>query len=181
MFLFFRLLHYAPQNQKLRNGEYGQVLGADCYSPAPLEPSHSDFTWYGIHGVETLYTVMGPGCKTVARTSTEGTDVVVGVWEDGRIGTFRGTRTGIWGYGGTAFCPKEDYPVGGYPGYEVLLTEILKFFKTKEAPIDPKETIEMFTFMDAAVVKDRKGKTVSMDEVYQKALKKANKILKNYK
>jgi predicted dehydrogenase len=47
-----------------------KVLGADTYSPAVLEKTHPDFFWYGIHGVETLYTVMGTGCKSVTRVST---------------------------------------------------------------------------------------------------------------
>ena len=47
---------------------------------------------------------MGTGCKEVARMSSEGTDVVTGLWEDGRLGTFRGNRTGKHIYGGTAIC-----------------------------------------------------------------------------
>lgn len=37
---------------------------------------------------------MGTGCKNLVRVHTEGTDVAVGTREDGRIGTFRDTRTG---------------------------------------------------------------------------------------
>ncbi|MEO6135632.1 MAG: Gfo/Idh/MocA family oxidoreductase, partial [Ginsengibacter sp.] len=37
-------------------GKIGKVLGADTYSPAKLEKTHPDLFWYGIHGVELLYT-----------------------------------------------------------------------------------------------------------------------------
>ena len=88
-------LRYMKGMQDIAEGKtVGKVLGADAFSPAPLEPHHPDFFWYGIHGIETLITVMGRGCKDVIRIYTEGTDVVTGVWGDGRIGTFRGTRTG---------------------------------------------------------------------------------------
>ena len=40
--------------------------------------------------------------------------------------------------------------MGGYEGCECLLNEILAFFKTGKAPIDPEETIELFAFMEAA-------------------------------
>ncbi len=30
-------LRFTPQNQKLRNGEFGKILGADCYSPHKVE------------------------------------------------------------------------------------------------------------------------------------------------
>ena len=104
-----------------------QVLGADTFSPATLEKTHPDLFWYGIHGVETLFTVMGRGCKSVTRTTTPNTDIVVGIWEDGRVGTFRGTRTGAHGYGGTVFTNKGSIILGPYNGYDPLLKEIIQF------------------------------------------------------
>ena len=173
-------LRFVPQNIALRNAKYGKVLGADCFSPAPGEPSHPDFSWYGIHGVEILYTLMGTGCQEVSRMSSEGTDVVVGLWEDGRIGTFRGTRTGKHIYGGIALCDSGAVNAGGYEGYGCLLTEILKFFKTKEIPVNPDETLEMFTFMAASNESKRLGgKPVEMKKVFEKAEKQAEKKINN--
>ena len=117
-------LRYSPQNQKLRNGEFGKILGADCYSPHKVEPTHPDFGFYGIHGVETLYTLMGTGCESVNRMSSQDADVVVGRWKDGRIGTFRGIKEGPAIYGGTAYTPKGSIAAGGYEGYKVLLDQI---------------------------------------------------------
>ena len=172
-------LRFVPKNVDLRNGKYGKVLGADCYSPAPSEPSHPDFSWYGIHGVEILYTIMGTGCKEVARMSSEGTDVVTGLWEDGRLGTFRGNRTGKHIYGGTAICAVI---AGGYEGYACLLTEILKFFKTKLVPVSATETLELFTFMAASNESKRLGgKPVSMKQTFEKAEKQAQKKLSKLK
>ena len=171
-------LRFVQQNQKLRNGEYGKVVGADCYSPATRELSHPDFGWYGIHGVETLFTIMGTGCVAVNRMSAEGTDVVTGLWNDGRIGTFRGIRNGKGGYGGTAFTDKGAEPVGPYDGYEVLLREILKFFKSGEAPVTETETLEIFTFMEASNESKRdEGKIILMEDTYRKGLKEAKQLL----
>lgn len=171
-------LRFVPQTQKLRKGEYGKILGADCYSPATREKTHPDFGWYGIHGVETLFTIMGTGCVSVNRMSAEGTDVVVGLWDDGRIGTFRGIRTGKSGYGGTAFTDKSIEPVGTYQGYEVLLTEILNFFKTLIPPVSEEETLEIFTFMEASNVSKRnEGKIILMEDVYRKGMAEARKLL----
>lgn len=171
-------LRFSEKTLKIRAGDFGKVLGADCYSPAHLEPSHSDLTWYGIHGVETLFTVMGTGCKSVNRMSAEGTDVVVGLWEDGRIGTFRGIREGKAGYGGTAFTSKGIEPVGGYDGYGDLLAEILKFFKTRVAPVSEKETLEIFTFMEASNQSKRNGgKIISMEKTFKEGQKQARKLI----
>ena len=175
-------LRFVPQNQKLRKGEYGKILGADCYSPATREKTHPDFGWYGIHGVETLFTIMGTGCVSVNRMSAEGTDVVVGLWGDGRIGTFRGRRTGKSIYGGTAFTDKGAEPVGPYQGYEVLLTEILNFFKTRIAPVPEEETLEIFTFMEASNESKRnEGRIVLMEDTYRKGLAEARKLLSDLK
>ncbi|MCF2445689.1 Gfo/Idh/MocA family oxidoreductase [Dyadobacter sp. CY345] len=150
-----------------------KVQGADTFSPATLEKTHPDFFWYGIHGVETLYTVMGTGCKSVSRVSTPDTDIVVGVWADGRTGTFRGTRTGKHDYGGTVFTQDGNKILGPYAGYEPLLVDIIKYFKTGEVPVTPEETIEIFTFMEAADESKRQGgKSVMMESVFAKAKKK---------
>lgn len=171
-------LRFSEQTQKIRNGDFGEVLGADCYSPAHSEPSHPDFSWYGIHGVETLFTVMGTGCKSVNRMSAEGTDVVVGRWEDGRIGTFRGIREGKGGYGGTAFTTESIEDVGGYDGYDRLLDEIIEFFKTRIAPVSEKETLEIFTFMEASnKSKANEGKIISMEETFKEGHKKAIELI----
>ncbi len=176
-------LRFVPQNLKLRNGDFGKITGVDCYSPHRKEASHPDFGWYGIHGVETLFTIMGTGCKYVNRMSTDSlVDVVTGKWEDGSIGTFRGLQKGKSVYGGTAFSSKGATQVGGYDGYLHLLKEVLNFFKTREVPVSPSETLEIFTFMEASnISKAKKGKTISMEDTYKKAEKRANKLLKKYK
>ena len=151
-----------------------QVLGADTFSPAVLKKTHPDLFWYGIHGVETLYTVMGTGCRQVVRVHSEGTDSVVGTWADGRIGTFRGTRTGKHDYGGTVYTNAGNVVLGPYGGYEPLLKEIISYFETGKTPVTPAETIEIFAFMEAADESKRRGGTaVSLDEVMEKAKKKA--------
>ena len=173
-------LRYSPVNQELRAGKYGEVFGADCFSPDQYEQSHTDFTWYGIHGVEILYTIMGTGCTQVARTTTKNYTVTTGIWADGRIGTFRGIRDGQYYYGGLAYCKGKVVQAGDYVGYKVLLDEILKFFKTKELPIKPEETIEIFTFIEAShQSKLLNGAPVSMEAVYEKGLMDAERVLRS--
>jgi hypothetical protein len=165
------LRYMSNMDDILRNGSIGQVLGAEAYSPSPLEATHPDFFWYGIHGIEALFTVMGIGCQTVSRVSAPGADVVTGLWKDGRIGSFRGLRAGKTGYGGYAFGEKGIKTLGDYNGYDPLLKEIVKFFRTGVAPVSPEETLEIFTFMEAAdESKRRGGASVSMDETREKAL-----------
>ena len=163
-------LRYKKDVQAVAQGKVGKVLGADAFSPAHLEKTHPDFFWYGVHGVEILYTVMGTGCKSVSRTHTADTDLVVGIWEDDRIGTFRGARKGRLGYGGTVFGDKGIATMSDEGGYDVLLEEIVKFFDTGKPPVTAAETIELFAFMEAADESKRQGgKSVKLESVMQKA------------
>ncbi len=169
-------LRYINGVDQLKSGEKGKVLGAETYSPASLEETHPDLFWYGIHGVETLFTVMGTGCKTVTRAFSPGADVVVGIWNDNRIGTFRGIREGKSGYGGRVYTEKEIVELGQYAGYNPLLEEIVKYFNTGTLPFDSRETVEIMAFMEAAdLSKAKGGKPVSVDKIIEKAEKAAAK------
>ena len=172
-------LRFMASAQEVVHGKIGKVLGADAYSPCAIEKTHPDFFWYGIHGVELLYTVMGTGCKQLIRVHSEGTDVAVGTWEDGRIGTFRGTRTGKHLYGGTAFGEKDNSVLGPLEGYNPLLDEIIKFFQTGQVPVKAEETLEICAFMEAA---DESrligGGHVSLEEIWKRGRKSAQKKLK---
>jgi predicted dehydrogenase len=172
-------LRWIEGAQEARAGQYGDVVGATTFSPASLEATHPDLFWYGIHGVEALFTVMGPGCESVTRVSTADTEVVVGTWKDGRVGTFRGSRSGKRGYGGHVFGTKVSKPLGGYQGYEPLLKSIVKFFRTGEAPVTRAETIEIYAFMEAADESKRQGGVpVSIKATMRKATKEAKKRFK---
>ncbi|WP_353718846.1 Gfo/Idh/MocA family oxidoreductase [Dyadobacter sp. 676] len=150
-------LRFDANVRQVVEGAIGNVTGADVYTPAEIEPHHSDLAWYAIHGVEMLFTVMGPGCQSVSRTYRDGTDLTVGVWSDGRIGTVRGIRTGASNIAGTAFGTKGIAPLGPFSGYEPLVKQIVTFFETGKAPVTPAETLEIFSFIEAADLSRSKG------------------------
>jgi Oxidoreductase family, NAD-binding Rossmann fold len=164
-------LRYTKGAQDIALGKtVSKVMGADTYSPCTLEKTHPDLFWYGIHGVELLFTVMGTGCRSVVRIHTSDTDTVVGTWADNRIGTFRGMRSGKSDYGGTVFGDKAVVQIGSYEGYNPLLLKITEFFHTGNPPVSAEETLEIYAFMEAADESKRRGCTpVSLDEVYKKA------------
>ena len=157
---------FVPAFSGMRNHpEVGQVLGCSVWGGCAADPLHPDTVWKGIHSVETLYTIMGTGCESITRASTPDGEFLTGVWKDGRIGTFRGIRKGAVGYramvfGDKGISPSGDYgydvpvnwvaPHGEYWGYKGVAIEIVKFFKTKQVPVSADETIEIFTFMEAA-------------------------------
>jgi predicted dehydrogenase len=155
-------LRYTANTKLVARGEFGAVLGAETFSPATIEKTHPDLFWYGIHGVEMLFAVMGTGCSSVYRSYSADADLVIGEWSDGRIGTFRGTRKGKADFGGTAFCEKANVQLGPFTGYVPLLEEVVKFFQTGRPPVSAKETLEIIAFMEAADRSRKKRKKVSL-------------------
>jgi predicted dehydrogenase len=171
-------LRYSEGAQALRNGKIGKIIGCDAYSPCSLEKTHPDLYWYGIHGVETLFTIMGTGCRSVTRSSSPGLDVVVGNWEGDRIGTFRGIRQGKTGFGGTAFGSDGIAQIGSSGGNRPLVVQIVKFFRTGKVPVSEAETLEIYAFMEAADESKRQGgKSVTIESVMKKARAAAKKRL----
>lgn len=166
-------LRFSPGIVQMKSDpKVGKILGVDAFSPCSLEEHHPDLFWYGVHGVETLYTLMGPGCKSVTRVHNPGVDHVVGTWTDGRVGTFRGIRNGKAGYGATVYGENGVAPSGGFGGYDPLIAAVCGFFATGESPVPPEETLEILTFMEAADESKRQGGApVSLESVLEKARK----------
>jgi len=158
---------FQPEIWRLRaDAGVGKVTKVQGSSPMHLEPHHPDLFWYGIHGVEALYTVLGPGCVSVSRKIEGNLDVTTGRWKDGRIGVFRGVKQGdytpivkVWG-------DKGEYETPGGFDYSGLVRVMAEFFHTGKPPIDPQETLEIVEFMTAAQLSsDRGGAEVPLDEV----------------
>lgn len=153
----------------------GHVLGADTFSPAQLEKSHTDLFWYGIHAVEMLYSVMGPDSVEVSRVHTDGADVITGTWDKQRLGTLRGTREGRPEYGGRVFAEKGVVPIQPAQGLTDLLEEIVTFFTSGKSPVPIEETLQIYSFMAAAdISKTKRGAAVSISQTLEKAKRKAN-------
>lgn len=158
----------------------GKIEGCDVYGTSKTVPNHPDLFWYGIHGNEMLFTIMGPGCVSVTARQTPAFEQVTGVWKDGRVGTFRGIRDkgGRTGFGATAFGTKRTmhHSVGG--DKDGLMWEIARFFKTGKPPISPADTVEIIAFMKAGEESKRRGGVpVTIDSVMKKATKKAESLI----
>jgi hypothetical protein len=148
----------------LRYGELGAlakapVKGVLAWGPGPFEEHQAlDLSWYGIHAAEILFTLMGPGCAEVARSTAAMADVVTCRWKDGRLGSIRVDRP-YSKFGAVAF--RENNDVQALPAIKVdylpLLREIVQFMATRKPPVANSETLEIFEFLDAAQRSREKG------------------------
>jgi predicted dehydrogenase len=150
----------------LSTGTDDAVIGADCYGPAELQPTQPGLFWYGIHAAEMLYRILGKGCVQVTAATNESHELVVGVWEDGRIGTIRGNRLGNKTYGAMIHRSQEsefvDFNKHPKPKYAGLVEAAIAMFQTGSPSIDPDETVEIIRFLEAANESRATGKTVRL-------------------
>jgi hypothetical protein len=163
-------LRFGGTQELKNNPQLGQIAGAATWGSCSYQEGTPDLFFYGIHGVEPLFALMGTGCETVARIQTRDADLVAGVWKDGRGGTYRGIRRYKADFGAVAFGTKAILSANKEGGYEDLCREIGKFFKTRQSPVSPEEIIEIFAFMEAADESKRQGgKPVALQDVLAKA------------
>ena len=172
-------LRFGKGSLAVRGGSIGKVLKCETTSPASLEATHPDLFWYGIHGVEALFTVMGTGCQSVTRGKTaDGLIEVTGQWSGERVGTFREGKS----YVGKAVGEQGEAAVGSNDGYDPLLFEIVKFFRTGQPPVTATETLEIYAFMEAADESKRQnGASITLESVMTKAKAAAAKKLAELK
>jgi predicted dehydrogenase len=167
-------LRYSPGIHALRDEtttEIGRVRRAELTGPCSHEPTHPDLFWYGIHGVEGLFTILGTDCETVRRTlATADTDGVEGRWAGGRTGTFRGAVQGKAPFAGVAAGESGEQSTGEFGGYRPLVVEIVNFFRTGKSPVPPEETLAIIAFLEAAdESKRRDGAEVSLADTLARA------------
>jgi hypothetical protein len=168
-------LRFCEAVESLSNEKkFGDMLGCETVSPLKIEPHHPDLFWYGIHGVESLFAIMGRGCETVTCTDSDLSAVAVGKWRDGRIGVYRGLKKGQTLYAFTAYGTNEIAYRSGFSGYQPSVQQICSFLLSGEPPVNREDTIEIFAFMEAADESKRlDGKAVSLHDMIERAEKTA--------
>jgi hypothetical protein len=175
-------LRFADNIADARAGKLGKLRGASTRSPCGIEPTHSRYYWYAIHGTEPLFAILGTGCKEVRCIAGASEDVLVGTWNDGRLGVQYALDRKVMdgaGYGGAILSEKGATPVGDNPGYAPLVEAIVKFFRTGVAPVTLDETLEIYAFMSAAEKSRSKGGAVVtiaeiLDEAKREAARRGN-------
>lgn len=150
----------------LRDDQNGEIFGMDIYGPMALQPSQPGLFWYGIHTVEMLYAAMGTGCIQVTAATNDDHDLIIGEWDDGRIGTVRGNRKGNSQFGALIHRDKGSQFVDVYahpkPYYASMLEHVMEMFRTGEPDIDLKQTMEIIRFIEAANESRETGKPVEL-------------------
>ena len=157
-------LRYVPQIEAAiaDEEEIGQIMGADTFGPSALREDNPGLYNYGMHGVEMLYALLGPGCVELSCLVEEKSEVVHGRWNDGRLGSVRGIHSGrscygmaVWGEKGPRVERVDESMM-----YPETAKRVTKFFETGESPLDFNITVEIMGFIEAAIKSGEQGGAV---------------------
>lgn len=114
-------------------------------------PAGSSIVWYGVHTFEMLQRAMGRGALgVVARSDGVGVTVLV-QYPDNRRGIVE-LSEGAHIYGGFLRDRERAIPFVADTNrtYVDLLDQVMKFFRTGEAPLELEDTLEVMAMLDAA-------------------------------
>ena len=141
-------------SSSLRYGHAQRVpnlVGADTWGPGKyIEGFPLDLTYYGIHSIESIFSLMGPGVAQVSELRTGDTTILQLTWRDGRVGTVRLVHPESE-YGGVLFHEGGSAePITLSSAYAPLVTEIVRFARSGQPPLAHEETLEIFAVMDSA-------------------------------
>jgi len=134
-------LRFAREVEKFMRtrGELGEILTGNSICSG-------DLMFYGIHALEQLYVVVGPGIRCVQNIGEDNKDIVVITLRDGRrfiLSVYKDIsylfQMNLYGTKGWREVKVED---SGYFYYK-MLESFVKMIRTKEMPFQPEETLEI--------------------------------------
>lgn len=162
-------LRYSPEVMEVAAGaSVGRVVGADTISPSKVAVEGvPGLMYYGIHAVEILYTLLGPGCESVQAIDSPLGILVAGRWRDGRLGSVRGFVEGVAGFGFRAVgeTGTRQELVSAQYIYRELLKRVIAMFETGAPPLDIRETLEIIAFIETALKSAETGQREELPAV----------------
>jgi hypothetical protein len=116
---------------------------------------YRDTLYYGIHAVEAVYTLLGPGVTSLQIMRHHTRDIIGLCYPDGRMGLVLLLRDSAPALSVSAFGTtgnsRADIPdVEDHPMFGTTLRAIVEMATTRRAPVRPSETLELLSVLLAA-------------------------------
>ncbi|MDA0831663.1 MAG: Gfo/Idh/MocA family oxidoreductase [Planctomycetota bacterium] len=146
-------LRFSDDILTFQSKNHGRIHGVISYGPAHRAEGNPGLLHYGIHAIEVVYALIGPGCEIVSALHQPEADVVTARWNDGRFAHIRGLRSGAKSYGLLIHSEAGmiPLPISARFAYRNLCREIVTFFETKRPAVPIDETLELITFCLSAL------------------------------
>jgi predicted dehydrogenase len=137
------------------------------YGALGIASSGSSVVWYGVHTMEMLQKLMGPGAISVKAAKDAKGVVSIVKYKNGQRGIVE-SNTGSSIYGGMVRTKGKAhlFSVDMGMAYTLQLSEIAKFFKGGKPPVSFEDTLEVMDLLDTAQRSLDSGKEEALSGSY---------------
>lgn len=145
-------LRFATEPTSLDRVALGDIKAVDAFGPGELHPLMPGVLFYGVHTIEMVDAIWGPGVEAVAAEHHADRDIVRMRYADGRFATLRLERAGAYDFGATVHGEKaiESFKVDFSTVYDRLVGAMTHFFETHQPPVELERIVENVAVMLAA-------------------------------
>jgi predicted dehydrogenase len=144
-------LRFAAEIPKLDREKLGTLHAIDAFGPGALNPAMAGLFYYGVHTIEMVDAIWGPGVARVRAIPAPDRDLVDLEYTDGRHAHLRMERKGEYDFGATVHGAKgvESFKVDFSGIYNNLVKGMVRFFQGEPAPVELRDIVENVAVMEA--------------------------------
>jgi virulence factor len=152
-------LRFATELERIDLGELGDLVAIDAFGPGELNPSMEGLFHYGVHTLEMVDAIWGPGVARVRAIEDEQRHLVDLEYGDGRHAHLRLERAGAYDFGATIHGEKgvTQFCVDFGPVYTRLVQAMTQFFSGGGAPVELLDIVKTVAVMEAGNASCREG------------------------
>ena len=159
-------LRFATEPRTIDRDALGELKAVDAFGPGELHRLMPGVLFYGVHTIEMVDAIWGPGVEAVAAEHHADRDLVRLRYTDGRFAHLRLERAGAYDFGATVHGERAIswFKVDFANVYDRLVDALAHFFETHEPPVALERTVENVAVMVAANASmDRSGAWVDVE------------------
>lgn len=144
-------LRFATELEKIDREAIGDIVAIDAFGPGELNPAMEGLYHYGVHTIEMVDAIWGPGVKRVSAIAFDDRHLVDLEYADGRYARLRLERKGAYDFGATISGMKatHQFKVDFGPVYTRLVQGMVRFFEGGPAPVELRDIVENVLVMEA--------------------------------
>lgn len=145
-------LRFASELAAVKAADLGELKAIDAYGPGELHDLMAGVFFYGVHTIEMVDALWGPGVAAVSARHGEPRDLLQLRYADGRTACLRLEREGSYDFGATVHGSQgvHHFTVDFATVYDRLIDAMLRFFERGEAPVALEDIVENVAVMAAA-------------------------------
>lgn len=131
--------------------DLGPFVAIDAFGPGELNDTMPGLFHYGVHTIEMVDAIWGPGVSRVSAVEFPDRHLVDLQYRDGRYARLRLDRKAAYDFGATVQGEKKthQFRVDFGPVYTRLVAGMAGFFEGKRAPADLRDIVENVAVMAA--------------------------------